>query len=300
MFQYKQSLREGKTFDFVNVLRGVACIMIIAVHAPLSDSPFASSLRLVTAITTHLAIGCFFLLSGFVLGKGYLGGKYSLSVKGILLFYWKRLKRIAPLYYLVIFYLFLKTPADVPSRTGYFFRYLSFTATPATQIYSSGYLWFISTLMQLYLLAPLGFFMLRKLKVLSLSLQRIVLLSVLLFDAVFIYGIVTTGILIHMYAYWFINVPVFLTGMLLSLCIHRTSQHAPVLLFPLLFLSLVGSFSYEIYLLHQPIFSQLNLACFPCTPFFFSRNVFLVVGIAFAGSALFRSVTSRFYQRKTQ
>lgn len=289
-----------KTFDAINVLRGIACIMIIAVHAPLSDSLLALWIRSVTATTTHLAIGIFFLISGFVLGKGYLGGKYSLSVKGILLFYWKRFKRIAPLYYLVIFYLFLRTPTGLPSRIDYFFRYLSFTATPTTQIYSSGYLWFVSTLMQLYLLAPIGFFLLHKLKASPLSLQRIVLLVVILFDAVFIYGITTTGILFHMYAYWFINVPVFLTGMLLSLFVHKTSQHAVVFLFPLWLLSLVGVLSYEIYLLHQPIFSYLNLACYPCTPFVFSRNVLVVLGIAFAGSALFRLISSHFYQRKTQ
>lgn len=274
--------------------------MIIAVHAPLSDSLFGSWVTSLSSITSHIAIGIFFLISGFVLGKGYLGGKYSLSVKGILLFYWKRFKRIAPLYYLVIFYLFLRTPTDVPSRIDYFFRYLSFTATPTTQIYSSGYLWFISTLMQLYLLAPIGFFILHKLKVLFLSLQRIVLLVVILCDAVFIYGIVATGILIQTYAYWFINVPVFLTGMFLSLFVYKTFQRMKVFLFPLWPLSLVGSFSYEIYLLHQPIFSYLNLACFPCTLFVFSRNVLIVLGIALAGSIFFRTGITVFSQQKTQ
>lgn len=274
--------------------------MIIAVHAPLSDSLLGSWVTSLSLLTSHIAIVIFFLISGFVLGKGYLGGKYRLSKKDILLFYWKRFKRIAPLYYLVIFYLFLRPPTDVPGRIDYFFRYLSFTATPTTQIYSSGYLWFISTLMQLYLLAPIGFFILHKLKVLPLSLQRIVLLVVILCDAVFIYGIVATGILIQMYAYWFINVPVFLTGMLLSLFVYKTFQRMRVFLFPLWILSLVGSFSYEIYLLHQPIFSYLNLACFPCTPFFFSRNVVVVLGIAFAGSIFFRMGITVFSQRKIQ
>lgn len=286
-----------KTFDLLNVSRGICCILIVAVHAPLSNNLLGSWVISLTSLISYIVIGCFFLLSGFVLGKGYLKGKYSLSKKGILLFYWKRFTRIVPLYYLVIFYLFLKTPTDTPNRIYYFLRYLSFTATPATQIYSSGYLWFVSTLMQLYLLAPLGFFLLHKLKVLSLSFQHIVLLSVLVFNAIYVYGIVTTGTLLYMYAYWFINIPIFLTGMLLSLFIHKTSQHAGVPLFPLLFLSLIGSFSYEIYLLHQPILSYLNLSCYPCTLFIFSRNVITILGIALIGSVFFRLIT-RFSQKK--
>lgn len=347
--------------DTVTILRGVACLIIVTIHAPLPVSLIHAPIGIAITSIGFIGIYGFFFLSGFILGKRYLENKYTVSGKGILLFYWKRFKKIAPLYYLVLLYVFILTPPSVPDRTLELIRLLTFTAPEKLHLYSSGYLWFISTIMQLYLAAPLGFIALKFIN------KQTVRFRICLFALILLIGAVIRSLLLPSSSYefisqsWVLNMYIFLGGMVLAsfrgnVSISRlwrggiiffitiafyfsfanvvslgtqTSRlmyqiiiipsvsflltslilvsfpdkksaenlsKAPssaVVFFPLFFIfQIIGIFSYEIYLLHQPIFTRLNLPCFwQCTPLIFMTNIAVVTAISLVSAAGLRLVT---------
>lgn len=287
-----------------------------------------------------MAIRMFFFLSGFVLGKGYLDGRYNLSPKGILVFYGKRIRRIVPLYYPVVLYLFFLTPVSTPARFADLFHLVTFTATPHILLYSSGYLWFISTLIQLYFLTPAGFLILKFIKAWNFQQKLGLFIFILAFGAVIKWVFLSDFTYEYLYSSWQSNTDIFFAGMMLAavnsgfydkIKSNRSVQvltGALVFLFfplfyfignwdvwrqqyfmiilpiaiclstaillsvfqvkrpfsvknPLFILQITGVYSYEFYLLHQPVLSKLNLSCLPCTLPAFLVNIIMVMVVVF-------------------
>lgn len=343
-----------KTLDTVTILRAISCLIIITIHAPLPASIIHTPIG--TTITTvgFVGIYAFFFLSGFILGKRYLENKYSISRKGILAFYFRRLKRIVPLYYIVVFYLFYFSPVGMPQKLQEIIRLLTFTASDKIQISNGSYLWFISTIMQMYLVAPLGF------AVLKFISRKTPAFRFYLFITILFLGSVIRSIAVPFASYEFItqsiglNLYIFLSGMLFSSfkkdikisgklyfgflsfifiaiffsfanIISGSSQISklvyqtavipsisfllialilsifpftiPVHAFsPWLILQTIGVFSYEIYLLHQPVLNFLNLPCFlSCSPLNFIANIAVVTIISLMIAVGIRMVISFTY-----
>ena len=357
-------------FDTVTILRGVACLIIIAIHAPIPSLLIDSQVGFLLTAIGFIAISMFFFLSGFVLGKGYLSNKYQLTFPGILKFYGRRIKKIAPIYYLIILILFTLTPKTTPIRIIDIVRLLTFTATPKITIYSSSYLWFVSTIMQLYFLAPVGFLILKTIKTQKLRLRIILFITVLIFGILVKSAILFNAANEILNTSWQMNIDIFALGMLLaasntdvytvlktkprmfrglllvmtftiffvlylfgSIYIHKSatqtlkSTHLDIVMpftailissivlsvFPIrrvipnlqknsiltsavvvpqIFLQTIGLYSYKIYLLHQPLFSILNLPCSPiCTVLMFIKNITTITVIAVVISVTFDIVT---------
>ncbi|MBI2616940.1 acyltransferase family protein [Candidatus Gottesmanbacteria bacterium] len=363
------------SYDAVTLIRGISLLIILIIHLPI-PAPVITSLTgyLLTAIG-HVAIRSFFFLSGFVLAKGYLDGRYTLTKNGVLLFYWKRVRRIVPLYFLIVSYLFLQTSSSITSRLADLFHLLTFTATPQVHLYSSSYLWFISTLMQLYLLTPLGFFIIKIAKKQKKKIRLLFLLIPLLIGSVLKWQIQPHVSYEYMYSSVLSNIDIFLSGMFLamvqsdvlrilkvhdirfrllltillftlftafyvvsSIYAYESSsqlireQHLLILLpigfillmniilplfpknfslqtmnknflpilysGPFILVNLIGVYSYEMYLLHQPLLSQLQLSCSAvCTVPIFMKNLVFVTGILIIFS-IFLDIGKKFLWRR--
>ena len=105
------------------------------------------------------------MLSGFLIGKGFASGRYGLSRSEIGRFWIRRCLRVMPLYYAVyVVVLVFVLPGSL--QLHYWpalLRMATFTYNGAQATNPNGATWFVSALMQLYLLAPLMFFCLRPL-----------------------------------------------------------------------------------------------------------------------------------------
>ena len=146
--------------DIFNFLRGIAILCVLGLHTPIlvvnnfdiKTYPFYFN------TPAWLAMWMFFFLSGYLLGKGFFNNKYEITKNGIFKFYCSRLIRILPLYFLLLFIVFIfYNPnwfIDNPISVLHIF---TFTYNGIPGINGVGHTWFISAIVQLYVLAPFGY-----------------------------------------------------------------------------------------------------------------------------------------------
>lgn len=156
-----------KGADPLLTLRGFACLIVLIGHgtavifAPAdtadlirSNSPF----RLAMACP-WLGVWIFFVLSGYLMGKGFYGGRYDVSRDGILRFYFNRLLRIGPVYWTAILIVAtLEYPVVYrPDNLLGFLSSLLFFQSNAMPFVAIGALWSVQTEMAFYLVVPFLF-----------------------------------------------------------------------------------------------------------------------------------------------
>ncbi len=106
----------------------------------------------------------FFVISGYLAGRGFLLGKYHLSIKSILYFYLDKLIKVGiPALFFVFIVCVTVYPDFIPSNPGVLAALLTFTYNGNPGIDGIGATWFVSTVMQLYLLTPVLYCLLKKL-----------------------------------------------------------------------------------------------------------------------------------------
>lgn len=98
----------------------------------------------------------FFLLSGYLAARGFALKKYEYSLKGITRYYKRKLTNI---YIPTLFFIFICCifvfPTFLKDNPAVIVRLLSCTYNGGPGVNGIGATWFISTLMQLYILCPL-------------------------------------------------------------------------------------------------------------------------------------------------
>ena len=149
--------------DLFNIIRTAAFLMVLLAHTVLSYQSPTNPIKFPFFMygTAWGAMVWFFMLSGYLLAKGFYNGKYDVR-HGWTVFIVSRYFRIAPLYYFVILVQFIYSPewcASVGIKT--FIRIFTFTWTQNTSGYIAG-TWFISTIFQLYVFAPVVYFLILK------------------------------------------------------------------------------------------------------------------------------------------
>lgn len=145
--------------DIFNFIRGIALLCAIGIHAVYivivyNKYPAPASPLLHTP--AWIAMWIFFFLSGYLLGKGFYKNKYKTNTSGILNFYKSRFIRIMPLYFICLFTIILYMKPLLPfQHPDTIIRLITFTfqgkAYNTPQI---GQLWFVSVIVQCYILAP--------------------------------------------------------------------------------------------------------------------------------------------------
>lgn len=152
-------------------LRGVAILMIMLRHF-YNEEIIKSGYPIIGPIITKLALAgnygveLFFVISGFLITQILLDSKNS--PKYFLNFYLRRFLRIFPLYYGVLFLLFLILPhivtfdagaKDIASRQVWLWTFLSNThwaggLWDSSNIFRLGHLWFLVVVVHFYIIWP--------------------------------------------------------------------------------------------------------------------------------------------------
>ena len=111
--------------------------------------------RLLTA-SPWVGVWIFFVLSGYLMGKGFFGGRYALDRKGIFQFYGNRILRIAPIYWSAILIVAAIQARGVfqPDNLPGFVSSLLFFQSIDLPFVVIGALWSVQTEMGFYLAAP--------------------------------------------------------------------------------------------------------------------------------------------------
>jgi peptidoglycan/LPS O-acetylase OafA/YrhL len=151
------------TYNPLSILRTLAIFAVIIWHtSPVNNMIFFQGHDVTFLIHPggFPGIWIFLCLSGYLIGKGFFSGKYTLHFKGILRFYRNRILRIVPLYLFII----VLTSFTVYRETGVHWeslgKLLTFTATDFISLGGyNGNLWTISLLMQFYLIVPAIYFL---------------------------------------------------------------------------------------------------------------------------------------------
>jgi peptidoglycan/LPS O-acetylase OafA/YrhL len=154
------------TVDVLLLFRGFACLNVVLCHV---IGGFQPGVRLVSVggldltwlirTTGALGVWLFFILSGYLMGKGFYTKRYSPTVRSSGKFYLNRFLRIYPLYVFSIFAVWAINFRTFPVNAATLrtlldllcFSYYGNTAFP------NSLLWTISTEFRFYLLVPFVF-----------------------------------------------------------------------------------------------------------------------------------------------
>jgi peptidoglycan/LPS O-acetylase OafA/YrhL len=150
--------------DPLLTLRGFACLIVLIGHSTLVvflPSDFDTIVRTLNPYRLMMAspwvgVWIFFVLSGYLMGKGFYGGRYSIDRKGIFRFYGNRILRIAPIYWsaILIVAAFQARSVFQPDNLPGFVSSLLFFQSINLPFVVIGALWSVQTEMGFYLAAP--------------------------------------------------------------------------------------------------------------------------------------------------
>ena len=150
--------------DAISVLRVIAMTLVFLLHAKGVAEEFGfdqsacGKWAFLWQAPAWGGVWIFFLLSGYLIGKGFFSGRYGTDKKGVLQFYYKRWLKIGlPTYVAAALISVFFCTEFVKSQPLVLLRILTFTYNGIPGADGIGALWYISTLMQLYLLSPLAF-----------------------------------------------------------------------------------------------------------------------------------------------
>lgn len=155
------------TNDPLLTLRGVAACCVLFGHGIAIAFPPAELPKLLAngnpiwllLPSPWSGVGLFFVLSGYLMGKGFFVGRYSLSRAGIKSFYLSRAFRITPLYVLAVLLVSIfKTPEIFsPTNIWQLLSILLFDYPGTFANNPIGALWSVSTEVQFYVGVPILF-----------------------------------------------------------------------------------------------------------------------------------------------
>lgn len=154
---------QGKNYVHpLNVYRTIAVMIVFLLHTFLFSSQLGFSYSVKTWFLKTPAwagVWLFFLLSGYLIGKGFISGRYKeggkYTVKSILRFYMKRLIKVGvPTWTFCFLSVLLLSNGFFIENKMVIFKILTFRYynNPSSTII--GATWYISSLMSLYLCAP--------------------------------------------------------------------------------------------------------------------------------------------------
>ena len=151
-------------------LRALACIFVVFAHVKgnfPSDNFFVLfgwDLTWTISVTGAFGVWVFFVLSGYLMGKGFFSGRYESTVASTRKFYWNRFLRIYPLYLfsiIVTCIAFRETYPLVGQNLKTIFDLMTFSYYGRTG-FPDSVLWTISTEFRFYLLVPFVFLLVRR------------------------------------------------------------------------------------------------------------------------------------------
>ncbi|MDD5274197.1 MAG: acyltransferase [Methylovulum sp.] len=214
-----------KRYDPLLTLRALACLMVFVGHAfavIFTPETLPSSINYGAWLLTPspwVGVWVFFVLSGYLMGKGYFRERYTFTKEGVKAYFINRLLKIAPLYLVTVFICSaLITPEIFQTKNLWMlWNILLFNYDGSLPINPNGSLWTVSTEVHFYLIVPILFSVFS-----SVDRKRaLIFISIALVAALAYRGItvMTWGREVWytlIYTPTFANMDLFLTGFLLN------------------------------------------------------------------------------------
>lgn len=227
---------EKKPFDMLNMLRCVAILIVFLLHGR-SKVPGIGNVHALVGIVTTLpawsGVWILLFLSGFLLGMNFFSGKYSIlrengkiNWREVGRFYKTRFLRIAPLYYgYVLLVEILRGGHEILDNPLLLLRIITFTYNGQNGPGVIGHLWYVSLAMQSYLLAPLVFLAVRRIRTLKARTGSFFLVLALGLGIRFLFLRLGLSWYTFIYTFLFANLDLLVCGMLLAgLCRELRSE----------------------------------------------------------------------------
>jgi len=227
-------MKSNNHLDALLALRGFACLMVVLLHCtPPRDSIIYQGHDLSWLIFSHgwVAVWIFFVLSGYLMGKAFYTGRYTLNIPGVINFWRNRILRIFPLYYFALLILTLLVYPNMlkVENWGYLLRLFTFSYDFSLNIQSginfNGSVWSLSTEIQYYIFVP---FIFSYFKQQILQLKQVFLFGLKIFLVIFLIRCIfwialrreISGQFSYMVKYWYTpivtNLDLFLCGFLVN------------------------------------------------------------------------------------
>lgn len=170
--------------DWLNLLKIIAFLCVFLLHTKIFlPMPWNENVPWAWVLYTPAwgAVWIFIVLSGYGIGRGFYAGRYEVSAKGIVRYWIKRLLKIVPVYWFFVFSvaLFVNPVLLTPTKesVSHLLSLLFFNYYSNFDSLTFGAAWYLTTLMRLYIFAPLVFLLLRKIK--SLRVNHVFLFALL-------------------------------------------------------------------------------------------------------------------------
>lgn len=155
--------------SFLNLLRCVACLMVYCLHVAIFTNNcaggqiFDKAYMKVFQTPAWGGVWIFFILSGYLAGKGFFDGRYVLEKKSIFLYYKKKfIKVLVPTFAFILLCCVLVYPEFVKDNPEFLFRLFTFSYNGRPGADGISAAWYVFTLVPLYLLTPLFCFIVLK------------------------------------------------------------------------------------------------------------------------------------------
>lgn len=147
------------SIDPITLLRGLLALAIIWGHlqvVPLEI--YTTDVFFLISFPGRIIVWMFFIISGYSIYAGYRVGKYNLNLKDSFRFYYNRVIRILPLFYITTILTWLSfmyiLPGELPPWQQIIRTLLFFEFNMKSGIYTFSPTWYIGILIYFYLVAP--------------------------------------------------------------------------------------------------------------------------------------------------
>lgn len=255
--------------DPLLILRGLACLAVFFWHiGPPKYYLVIKGINFswITFPSGLAAVWIFFILSGYLMGKIFFIGRYTLTKAGILRFYISRFLRIAPAYYLNILFLAIFIyPAFLRGRLPVFINLLTFRQTDFYPIANfNSPIWTVSTEMQFFLLVPIFFvlfsFIEKKFPLSILAGEAILILGFAIRAYITVHGVVwnAESYSVLVYTPLIANLDIFLFGFFLNMIVRRAKKNTSAKFWNRLHRNLLGTAVTVLSLLFLYFFANYN------------------------------------------
>lgn len=159
------SVKESKNIpNAINVLRVVACMCVLVLHAIIYTYQagfdiysFFEAKPWVYILKTPAWAGVwiFYVISAYLAGRGFFTGRYKYNIKGFLTYYYKKVLRIIiPVYAFIFITCVFAFPEFLVDNPGVFWDLLLFQYDGNVGVDGIGALWYVSSIMRVYLVTP--------------------------------------------------------------------------------------------------------------------------------------------------
>lgn len=295
----------------LNFLRSIACVTVFMSHATIATMSFCQ-VPLFTDLYKKIfqspawgGVWVFFIIGGYLAGKSFSDGRYSFDCSGVLKYYKaKFFKIVVPTFAFIFVCCVFASPTFIKENPMALLKFFTFTYNGSPMNNAISVTWYVFTIVQLYLLAPLLSFVAIKAKKQQ---KNLIALSIFVFIAGLLYRFfaIKSGLNHENYVYkpFFANLDLFFGGVLLSQIVSvlpekfMSAAFKDLSLFLLLVMLLINSFFNHMSFVYQVLFPSVYflLVSFFLVSYSDEKWVTEYDSVFEQALAFFSSITFEFY-----